>query len=78
MKSFSRKPFSAHHHTNGLFQTRDVLERIRINQKKIGAFPLSNRAELFVFAQEYRRIDRHRANRFIWGETASVRSWSSR
>jgi hypothetical protein len=42
--SSARKPFSADHDTNGLFQTPEVLKWIPINQKEIGTLPLSNRA----------------------------------
>ena len=38
--------------------------------KEIGAFSLSNGAELLSLTQEDRRSDRRGANRFVWGETA--------
>lgn len=70
MKVIARKPPSTHHHTNGLFQTRQVLKRITSNQKEIGPFSHRYCAEFFSPAQDHHRIDRRRANRLVGGETA--------
>src|SRR5688572_21387204 len=61
----AREPSPARHHTNGLLETRDIFERISVNEEQVRPLASRDSPELFLSAEEARRKNGRRAHHLV-------------